>query len=171
MRFRLAMIVAAPLFMAGCGTPTPEQPATQRGERDSRAHGALDTPAIPADPLLALPATANGGTAAPTRDTSKVEGTARYSCAGGLAVLVNHDLAWDVMHLTIGTATFELTNMLSDTDNKYRSETGRAPGRSLMWQTKGEEAKLIEGPKAALPDSAEQKIIACRRVADPRQPA
>ncbi len=76
------------------------------------------TPDIPVDNLIALPPTANGGSAALTRDASKVEGLVHYACAGGLALTVDHDLAWDVMRLTIDAKTFELTNMLSDTNNK-----------------------------------------------------
>jgi hypothetical protein len=162
MRGWLVTVLAAPFLLSGCGPSAPDQ---------SDAQGPVLTPSIkatpdiPVDNLIALPPTANGGSAALKRDASKVEGIAHYSCAGGLTLTVDHDLAWDVMRLTIDAKTFELTNMLSDTSaNKYRSENGRKPGQSLMWRTTGNEGTLIEGPKTALPDSAEQKSIKCRRI-------
>ena len=160
MRIWSAMVLAAPLLLCGCGSSAPEPTETQG---PVLTPGVSATPEIPVDNLIALPATANGGSAALERDVSKTEGTVHYSCAGGLALTVDHDLSWDVMRLTIGAKTFELTNMLSDEGNKYRSEIGRTPGKSLMWQTTGDQGTLIEGPKAALPDSAEQKSISCRR--------
>jgi hypothetical protein len=160
MRIWSAMVLAAPLLLCGCGSKSPEPVETQGPVLTPSIKA---TPDIPIDNLIALPPTANGGSAALERDASKVEGIVRYSCAGGLVLAVDHDLSWDVMRLTIGTKTFELTNMLSDEGNKYRSEIGRAPGRSLMWQTIGDQGTLIEGPKTALSDSAEQKSISCRR--------
>jgi len=161
MRAWLVAVLAAPFLLSGCGPSAPDQNEAQ-GPVTSPSTKA--TPDVPVDNLIALPPTANGGSAVLTRDASKVEGTVHYSCAGGLALSVDHDLAWDVMRLTIDGKTFELTNMLSDTSaNKYRSETGRKLGQSLMWRTSGSEGTLIEGPKTALSDSAEQKAISCRR--------
>ena len=160
MRIWSAMVLAAPLLLCGCGSSAPEPTETQG---PVLTPGVSATPEIPVDNLIALPATANGGSARLERDTSKIEGIAHYSCAGGLTVTVDHDLSWDVMRLTIGTRTFDLSNMLSDKGSRYRSDIGRAPGKSLMWQTTGDLGMLIEGPKAALPDSAEQKSISCRR--------
>ena len=160
MRGWLVTVLAAPFLLSGCDASAPDQ---------NDAQGPVPTPSIkatdiPVDDLIALPPTANGGSAALKRDASKVEGIVHYSCAGGLTLTVDHDLAWDVMRLTIDAKTFELTNMLSDTsNNKYRSETGRKPGQSLMWRTMGNEGTLIEGPKTAAPDSSEQKAISCRR--------
>lgn len=159
MRIWSAMAVTASLLLCGCGSRAPEPVETQ-GPVPTSINA---TPEIPVDNLIALPTTANGASATPERDTSKIEGIAHYSCAGGLAVTVDHDLSWDVMRLTIGARTFELSNMLSDEGNRYRSEIGRAPGKSLMRQTKGDQGMLIEGPKTALPDSAEQKSISCHR--------
>jgi len=160
MRVSLAAVMVVPLLLCGCGSQKHEQADAQGAVLTP---GVSATPEIPVDNLIALPPTANGGSAALARDTSKVEGTVRYHCAGGLDLTVDHDLSWDVMRLTIGSKTFELANMLSDEGNRYRAEAGRAPGKSLMWHTTGDRATLIEGPKTAAWDSAEQKSVDCRR--------
>ena len=160
MRVWSTMILAVPFLLCGCGSGSPEPVETQGPVLTPSIKA---TPDIPIDNLIAPSPTANGGSATLERDASKVEGVAHYRCAGGLDLSVDHDLSWDVMRLTIGAKTFELTNMLSDEGNKYRSEIGRAPGRSLMWKTVGDQGMLIEGPRTALSDSAEQKSINCRR--------
>jgi membrane-bound inhibitor of C-type lysozyme len=159
MRDWVISALATALLLGGCGSSAPESSPDTAGVVDA----GIPTPEVPADNLLAPPVIHNGGSAALERDMSSIEGTTRYTCANGLVVLAHHDLAWDVMRLTIGSATFELSNMLSDTGGKYRTETGRAPGKSLMWATKGDKALLIEGPKDAPHDSADQKSITCRR--------
>ena len=162
MRGWLVTVLAAPLLLSGCDASAPNRNDAQRRVPVP----SIEATDIPVDNLIALPPTANGGSAALKRDASKVEGIVHYSCAGGLTLTVDHDLAWDVMRLTIDGKTFELTNMLSETNaNKYRSETGRKPGRSLMWQTNDNDGTLIEGPRTALPDSAEQKELRCKRAA------
>jgi membrane-bound inhibitor of C-type lysozyme len=154
------MVLAAPFLLCGCGPSARDQSAAQ-GPAPAPPVKATD---IPVDNAIALPPTANGGSAILTRDASKVEGTVHYNCAGGVTLTVDHDLAWDVLRLTIDAKTFQLTNMLSDTaTTRYRSETGRTPGHSLMWQTRGDEATLIEGPVKAPADSARQKAMSCRR--------
>ena len=158
MRLWLISGLVGSLTRAGCGAPAPESNSDTAGV----VNAGIAPAAIPADNFLAPPAALNGGSATLERDMSSVQGATRFTCANGLIVLAHHDLAWDVMRLTIGSATFELTNMLSDTGSKYRSDTGRAPGESLMWVNKGDTALLIEGPKDAPHDSAGQKTVVCR---------
>ena len=144
-------------MLTGCGSGKPEA-ETDVGDGNS----GIPPAAIPADPFLAPPPGANTTTA--MRDIDGANGPVRFTCANGLTVMVDHDLAWDVMRLTIGGKTFELHNILSETTtSKYRSDTGRSPGKSLMWWSDGDRAQLIEGPITAPPDSAEQQSAACRK--------
>lgn len=160
MRGWLVTVLGAPFLLSGCSPSAPDQSATQ-GPVPAPTVKAMD---IPVDNAIALPPTANGGSAVLKRDASKVEGIMHYSCTGGVTLTIDHDLAWDVLRLTIDAKTFQLTNMLSDTaTTRYRSETGRTPGHSLMWQTNGDEGTLIEGPVKAPADSARQKTISCRQ--------
>ena len=144
-------------MLTGCGSGAPDA-ATDVGDGNS----GIPPAAIPADPFLAPPPNANA--AAAMRDTDGANGPVRFTCANGLTVLADHDLAWDVLRLTIGQKTFELHNILSDTTtNTYRSDTGRSPGKSLMWSGDGDQAQLIEGPAKAKPDSAQQQSVLCRK--------
>jgi hypothetical protein len=162
MRVWLVSALAASWLLTGCGAAAPDSNPDAAGVVDA----GIPAAEVPVDNFLSPPVTHNGGSATLARDATSVEGTTRFTCANGLTVLADHDLAWDVMRLTIGSATFELTNMLSETNSKqYRAETGRSPDNSLMWVSKGDQATLIEGPKNAPRDSAEQKGVACRKAA------
>ena len=157
MRAYLVLVLAA-VMLTGCSSEAPEAAA---GEGDGNS--GIPPAAIPADPFVTPPVSGNA-TAAPMRDTGGVNGPSRFTCANGLTVLADHDLAWDVLRLTIGQKTFELHNILSDTaTNTYRSDTGRSPGKSLMWSGDGDQAQLIEGPTKAKPDSAQQQSVLCRK--------
>lgn len=161
MRAYLVSVLAA-VMLTGCSSEAPEA-AADAAANVGDGNSGIAPPAIPADPFLAPP-TGSNATAAPMRDTGGVNGPTRFTCANGLTVLADHDLAWDVLRLTIGGKTFELHNILSETAaNKYRSDTGLSPGKSLMWSSAGDQAQLIQGPKTAAADSAEQHSVACRK--------
>jgi membrane-bound inhibitor of C-type lysozyme len=156
-------LLVAPILLTGCGTPAPEPTATPSPDPIVNASTSAADEPKPGDGLLVGTDDLNQSVPAVQHNAGDVDGPVHYVCGKGLAVLVHHDLAWDVMRLTIGSATYELNNTVSASGSKYRSENGRAPGKSLIWWSKGDDAMLIEAPVNAAPDSAEETSVDCHQ--------
>lgn len=62
--------------------------------------------------------------------------------------------------LTIDGKVYELTNVISASGAKYSTDEGRAPGKTLVWWTKGEDGTLYEG-KVGEPHANETEVASC----------
>ncbi|MDB5704632.1 MAG: hypothetical protein JWN66_1748 [Sphingomonas bacterium] len=156
-------ILLAPMLLAGCGTPAPEPTATPSPDPIVNVGANVADTAQPNDTLLVGQAELNQAIPAVQRNASDVEATIRYACDKGLVVMVRHDLAWDMMHLTIGSTSYALGNTLSTTGARYRADPGRMPGKSLVWASKGDQAMLVDVPPGADADSADDTGIKCHK--------
>lgn len=100
-------------------------------------------PSVPADQPTA--------TATPTMNTAVGPGgvgnTIAYECLPAQRLIVSYDnsRATPTATLTLDGATFELTRVEAASGAKYATNQGRAPGRTLVWWTQGDDGTLYEG--------------------------
>jgi len=87
-----------------------------------------------------------------------------YDCDKYLIVLADYRDN-DTARLVIEGKAYEAKIVMSASGAKYQAATGRAPGKSLVWWTKGDDAMLIEG-QAGVDDPDRETIINCHEAKD-----
>lgn len=90
-----------------------------------------------------------------------------YACADGRAARVHFD-GGDPnrrpARLSFDGHDYEMAPDPAMSGLRYRSETGLAPGRGIVWTSEGEEAALIDVPADPASTEAEREIARCTRV-------
>ena len=85
-----------------------------------------------------------------------------YDCRPMLKLSAAYDNsgATPKVQLTIGEKMYELTEVIAASGAKYATDRGRAPGKTLVWWTKGRDGTLYEG-KVGGTDVDEKEISSC----------
>lgn len=150
MRRATSLIVPALLLaVAGCrDNPEPAPP------ENGVILPPVENESAPAEDMNAANGTANDSSEAlPT-----IAGDTVYICTPSMTVSTRFAAAMatseegagdDDLIVMVNGSAYRMTLVRSASGTKYATEKGRAPGKSLIWWTKGKEAMLLEGKDEA----------------------
>jgi membrane-bound inhibitor of C-type lysozyme len=151
---RILLTALAALTLAGCHAAAPDS-ANGAAPNEASVEGALENQQ--AELAASIENDANADDAEDGNLATAPDGPTAYSCDSGITLTVAYTDDGNA-GLTTGGKTLALKGVPSASGNKYHSDTGLAPNRSLTWWTKGDGAMLIQGPKGAKDGGGETTV-------------
>jgi membrane-bound inhibitor of C-type lysozyme len=126
--------------------------------------------ALAMSPFVLLAACGGQETAEPAAEATTAAAVATpaaaapivYDClpAQRLSAVYDNTGPTSLATLTLDGATYQLTSVPTGSGARYVTESGRSPGKTLVWWTKGPDGTLYEGEVGGA-EGAETKLAEC----------